>query len=237
MLYTYSFSNRKRDLSDILSTVIKDEPRFISNFRTVEPAAAQKHEWFEDQLTGRAVTAGAVAAGTVTASAADVAKLKVGTLLVLANDSALFRVDAIPGFTSFTASLVAANGSGVSTIASGAVLNIVSSPMAEGQTPATARRVTTSPGPSGTPLRFFVRTLFLPAPPSRSTYMAESTIRSTARPPSHWANLPATSIAWRGSAAGSKLRPPLAARLADSTASAPSPAHSRSTPPVRVSTR
>ena len=28
MLYSYSFANRKRDLSDVLSTVIKDEPRF-----------------------------------------------------------------------------------------------------------------------------------------------------------------------------------------------------------------
>ena len=35
MLYTYSFQNKKRDLSDILSTVIKNEPRFISNFKTV----------------------------------------------------------------------------------------------------------------------------------------------------------------------------------------------------------
>jgi len=132
MLYTYSFSNKKRDLSDILSTVIKDEPRFISNFIALEPAAAQKHEWFEDQLTGRAVTAAAVAAGSVTASAADVAKLKVGTLLVVANDSALFRVDSIASATGFTASLVAANGSATAAIAAGAVLNIVSSPMAEG---------------------------------------------------------------------------------------------------------
>ena len=132
MLYTYSFSNKKRDLSDILSTVIKDEPRFISNFIALEPAAAQKHEWFEDQLTGRAVTAAAVAAGSVTASAADVAKLKVGTLLVVANDSALFRVDSIASATGFTASLVAANGSATAAIAAGSILNIVSSPMAEG---------------------------------------------------------------------------------------------------------
>ncbi len=29
MLYSYSFQNKKRDLSDVLSTVIKDEPRFM----------------------------------------------------------------------------------------------------------------------------------------------------------------------------------------------------------------
>ena len=42
-LYTYSFINKKRDLSDIMSTVIKDEPRFISNFNCRETATAQKH--------------------------------------------------------------------------------------------------------------------------------------------------------------------------------------------------
>ena len=134
-LYTYSFSNKKRDLSDILSTVIKDEPRFISNFRIGETAAAQKHEWFEDQLAGRAVTATNVAGGVVTASAADVAKLKVGTLLVIKDDSALWRVTAINTATSFAVSKVAENGSGVAAITTGKTLNIVSSPMAEGSNP------------------------------------------------------------------------------------------------------
>ena len=41
MLYSYSFQNKKRDLSDILSTVIKDEPRFISNFKPVENATQE----------------------------------------------------------------------------------------------------------------------------------------------------------------------------------------------------
>ncbi|MDD4816788.1 MAG: DUF5309 family protein [Victivallaceae bacterium] len=131
-LYTYSFSNKKRDLSDILSTVIKDEPRFISNFRALEPAAAQKHEWFEDQLTGRAVTASSVSSGTVTAGAGDVAKLRAGTLLVVKDDSALFQVAAITGATTFTVTRVAANGSSVTAVTAGDVLNIVSSPMAEG---------------------------------------------------------------------------------------------------------
>lgn len=44
MLYSYSFQNKKRDLSDILSEVIKDEPRFISNFKRVAVAHQQKHE-------------------------------------------------------------------------------------------------------------------------------------------------------------------------------------------------
>ena len=130
-LYSYSFQNRKRDLSDILSTVIKDEPRFISNFKTVEPATSRKHEWFEDQMAGRSLTATAYSAGTVTASEADVAKLKVGTLLVIRNDSALFRVTAIPTVTTFTINLEAANGSSTTAPASNSILNIVSTPMAE----------------------------------------------------------------------------------------------------------
>lgn len=130
-LYTYSFINKKRDLSDIMSTVIKDEPRFISNFNCRETATAQKHEWFEDQLTGRAVTATGVSASTVNASAADLAKLKVGTLLVIKDDSALFQVTAINS-GSFTVSKVATNGSTTENIAAEDVLNIVSSPMAEG---------------------------------------------------------------------------------------------------------
>ncbi|MBR2643439.1 MAG: DUF5309 family protein [Lentisphaeria bacterium] len=135
MLYSYSFQNRKRDLSDILSTVVKDEPRFISNFKTVADATARKHEWLEDQLTGRSVTvAGQVSGMVCPASTADLAKIKVGTLAVKANDSALFRVVAVSG-TNFTVELAAANGSKTASPASGDVLNIVSTPMAEGSNP------------------------------------------------------------------------------------------------------
>ena len=130
-IYAYSFINKKRDLSDILSTVVKDEPRFISNFKTVQEGAAQKHEWLEDQIVGRSVTAVNVSGSTVTAAANDIAKLKVGTLLVLQNDSALFRVTAVNG-TTFDLELAGANGSGTVMPENGAVLNIVSSPMAEG---------------------------------------------------------------------------------------------------------
>lgn len=130
-IYAYSFVNKKRDLADILSTVVKDEPRFISNFKTVGNAAAQKHEWLEDQIVGRSVNAVSVSGNTVTASANDIAKLKVGTLLVLQNDSALFRVTAVNP-ASFTLELAGANGSATTMPEAGDFLNIVSSPMAEG---------------------------------------------------------------------------------------------------------
>ena len=130
-IYAYSFLNKKRDLSDILSTVVKDEPRFISNFTAVADGTAQKHEWLEDQITGRSVKVLNVAGNTVTAAAADTAKLKIGTLLVIQNDPALFRVTAVNG-ENFTLELAGANGSAVTMAAEGDVLNIVSSPMAEG---------------------------------------------------------------------------------------------------------
>ena len=130
-IYAYSFLNKKRDLSDILSTVVKDEPRFISNFTTVADGTAQKHEWLEDQITGRSIKVLSVAGNVVTAGAADIAKLKVGTLLVVENDPALFRVTALAS-DNFTLELAGANGSSVTMAAEGDVLNIVSSPMAEG---------------------------------------------------------------------------------------------------------
>ena len=130
-IYAYSFLNKKRDLSDILSTVVKDEPRFISNFTTVADGTAQKHEWLEDQITGRSIKVLSVASNVVTAGAADIAKLKVGTLLVVENDPALFRVTALAS-DNFTLELAGANGSSVTMAAEGDVLNIVSSPMAEG---------------------------------------------------------------------------------------------------------
>jgi len=135
MLYSYSFANRKRDLSGVLATVIKDEPRFISNFKRVKDATNQTHEWLEDQIGGRAVTAtAATSGGVLTVSAADAAKLKVGSLLVLKDDPALFRVSVISG-TSVTVTLAAANGSSTTaaTIPSaGGTFIIVSTPMGEG---------------------------------------------------------------------------------------------------------
>ncbi len=130
-IYAYSFLNKKRDLSDILSTVVKDEPRFISNFTTVADGTAQKHEWLEDQISGRSIKLLSIEGNKAAAAAADIAKLKVGTLLVVQNDSALFRVTEI-GEEYFMLELAGANGAELDMPAADAVLNIVSSPMAEG---------------------------------------------------------------------------------------------------------
>ena len=130
-IYAYSFANKKRDLSDILSTVVKDEPRFISNFKTVPEGSAQKHEWLEDQIAGRSVNVTAVNGNNITLSTTDIDKLKIGTLLVPQNDSALFRVANIAS-GNCTLELAGANGSQLAMVENNTVLNIVSSPMAEG---------------------------------------------------------------------------------------------------------
>ena len=134
MFYSYSFSNRKRDLSDILSTVIRDEPRFISNFKVVPEARMRKHEWLEDQMQVRSVTASKIVSGVLTVTPAAAAKVKTGTLLVPEGSPALFAVTAA-GNGSITVELVSANGSGItleSLPAGGAVFKVISTPMDEG---------------------------------------------------------------------------------------------------------
>ena len=135
MLYNYSFANRKRDLSDVMATVIKDEPRFISNFRMAPDAAGAKHEYLEDQLTGRGVNAVSAADGVLTLSAADAAKLKVGTLLALKDNPALFRVKET-GAESAVLEIASVNGSEYTSASSlpadGGKYIIVSTPMGEG---------------------------------------------------------------------------------------------------------
>lgn len=131
MLYTYSFANTRRDLADIFSSVIKDEPRFISNFKRVADATARKHEWLEDQISGRAVTALSASGNTLTLSSGEGRKLRQGTLVTLDGDAALFAVKSINN-DEVTVELASANGSTLSALpAEGGIFKIVSTPMEE----------------------------------------------------------------------------------------------------------
>ena len=133
MLYSYSFSNRKRDLSDIFSTVVAEEPRFISNFKRTSDAVHRKHEWLDDQLAGRSFNA-ACSNNVLTVSNSDAAKLKAGTLITLKDDPALFSVEKIDG-NAVTVKLASANGSALtasSLPSESSNYIIVSTPMAEG---------------------------------------------------------------------------------------------------------
>ena len=134
MIYSYDLLNKKRDLADVLSTVVAAQPRFISLFPRVADATATKHEWLEDAIAGRSITATAVSGMNVTVSGADAAKVVKGTQLVVAGDSALFEVANEVTGTTVTLKLVAANGSKKTAPANNDVLNIVSTPIIEGST-------------------------------------------------------------------------------------------------------
>jgi hypothetical protein len=131
MIASYNLANVKRDLSDLLNTVIADQPRFISNFRPVSNAFATKHEWNEDLIGGRSVTATAVSGMAVTLSAADAKKVVAGTQVTVAGDSALFEVQSVSGNVA-TLVLKGANGSKTTAPKANDVLKIVSTPIVEG---------------------------------------------------------------------------------------------------------
>ena len=128
---SYNLANKKRDLSDLLNTIVADQPRFISNFRTVTNAFSTKHEWNEDLIGGRSITATAVSGMVATVSAADAKKVVAGTQLTIAGDSALFEVQSVSG-TSVTLTLKGANGSKTTAPKANDILKIVSTPIVEG---------------------------------------------------------------------------------------------------------
>lgn len=131
MAESYSFQNQVRDLSDVLNTVIKAQPRFISLFNTTAPATATTHEWLEDQIAPMSITISSISSSTATVSAEDAAKLEVGTVLRIKDDPALFEVSSITG-TSVGFSLVASNGSSTTMPKADDVLYIAFTPKEEG---------------------------------------------------------------------------------------------------------
>lgn len=133
MIYSYDLKNKKRDLSDVLSTVIADQPRFINLFVRRADATQTTHEWLEDGISGRSVAVASISGLNATLSEADAVKVVKGTQLTIAGDSALFEVTNVAG-TVATLRLVAANGSEKEAPATGDILNIVSTPIIEGST-------------------------------------------------------------------------------------------------------
>ena len=130
MLYPYSFADRKRDLAEVFKTVIKEEPRFISNFRRAADATSRRHEYFEDEITGRSIDAVSISRGVLTVFHSDVNKVTVGTTLRKKDDPALFVVTDISG-TQIAVALAAANGSDLTayTLPDRGTFDIVSRPV------------------------------------------------------------------------------------------------------------
>ena len=136
MLTVADLALQKRDLSDVLDTIVGAQPTFISLFRRKPDAFNQKHEWLEDQIVGRSFAATAAAEGVLTVAAADSAKVRVGTLITLKDDSALFAVTAKTA-TTITVELASANGSSLTAATlpeAGGAFSIISTPMREAST-------------------------------------------------------------------------------------------------------
>ena len=132
--FSYDFQNQKRDLGDILSTVIAQDSRIIQLFPLRDAAKGRKHEWLEDQISGdRCVVNGAVSDSKLPMSATDLAKLEVGTLFHVNEDSALFRVTALDTTNNkATVTLVGANGSNTTMPSNGDSIVLVAHPEKEG---------------------------------------------------------------------------------------------------------
>lgn len=133
--YSYSFQNLKRDLNDELSTVLKQDGTNILTLFPQKPEATQrKHEWLEDQITGkRCAVTGEVSSLACPMSAADLAKLRVGTIVNIDGDNAVFRI-ASKTANAATVELVGTNGSSKTTPAKDDILVVISTPEAEGTT-------------------------------------------------------------------------------------------------------
>ena len=106
----YSFANKKRDLSDILTTIIKDEPRFISNFNRIVRCGVDGHSWNDDVLTPAYVKYASNYQGVFEFCTEEVAKLRVGDTLVPVGGSAVFIVAEI-NKNSVDLDLLSSNGS------------------------------------------------------------------------------------------------------------------------------
>lgn len=130
---TYSLTNKERDLSSAMNTVIAEKGSFISRFKSAAAATNHKHEWLEDQIKGRGFTVTAYASGKATLSAADYLKVKVGTKFIVKGYPVVFKVDSLDDTNKkITVSVAAANGNTAKTaLAANDVCKIVGTPVKE----------------------------------------------------------------------------------------------------------
>lgn len=134
--FSYDFQNQVRDLGDELSSVIEQGSNILRLFAARPDATQRKHEWLEDQITGsRCVVTDTVSSHQCPMSATDLAKLRVGTLVYVEGDTAVFRVTALDTtYNKATVERVGANGSAKTDPAEGDVLVVMSTPEVEGTT-------------------------------------------------------------------------------------------------------
>ena len=130
---SYEINNEKRDLSDILSTLIVKKPNFINWFSAGDKTVSTKHEWLEDVLRPlRASYSSATNVGVFTLESTN--GWQTGDLVRIDGDPAVLKITGTTT-TTITTSFVAANGSSLtsSTIPTGAgVLVFDSHPISQG---------------------------------------------------------------------------------------------------------
>ena len=133
IIKTYSLTNKERDLSSTLNTVIAGKGTFLSRFKSAADATNHKHEWLEDQIKGRGFTVTAYASGKGTLSEADFLKVKVGTRFTVKGSPAVFKITALDTANKkITAEVLAANGDSTKTaLAANDICRIVGTPVKE----------------------------------------------------------------------------------------------------------
>lgn len=137
---SYSYSNLKRDLSDMLSTIIKAYPTFLSLVEIGAPALATKHEWLERQMTPTesAISAFDTDGDGTGITVASTAGMRAGSILGVrkatgASVTEQVQVTTVDSTTELTVVRDYGSTTGV-TLVVGDILFIVSSPANEGST-------------------------------------------------------------------------------------------------------
>ncbi|MFA6817063.1 MAG: DUF5309 family protein [Lentisphaeria bacterium] len=129
----YSLTNKTRDLSSVLNTVVQKYGGFLGLFTTAPKATNTKHEWLQDSIAGRGFTVTAYASGAATLSAADYAKVRVGTQFKVKGYAVIFKVSELAANNKIKATVFAANGNSTKTaMAANDVCQIISTPIAAG---------------------------------------------------------------------------------------------------------
>lgn len=116
---TWGLDNTARDLTDILSTIIAEQPFFIKAFPRRPNARSVKHEWLEDVLKPQSIGYSAFnqSTGVLTLpTGSDTTGWAVGDIVRFNGDPALFQISAISANTSITVAFLASNGSATDAI-------------------------------------------------------------------------------------------------------------------------
>ena len=137
MIGSYDLKEVKRDLTDIVTVIMQQQPTLISLIPHAAPpqyARNPKHEWLEDVLSPEVDTLAAdVAATDTTITVADGTKFRPGMVIVFEGHDEMMKVTAVSGNTLTVVRGYA--GTTAEAISSGTEVKIVARPQAEGTLP------------------------------------------------------------------------------------------------------